>query len=183
MSRSGEAPNIGPDQDLILARCSGGPLEHTGVLAGMSGSPVLVDGKLIGAVAYSWGFSKDAIAGITPIEEMLAVAARNEAPRRALASGLPREPLSFLRSADRLSSFFAGRLAMLGARPAVATSLGLPLAVSGLGGGGSARWPAISSARASCPCRREAPGALQTRPRRSSPARRSGSSSSGATWT
>ena len=76
----GKLPKIGPDQDLILARCSGGPLAHTGILAGMSGSPVFVDGKLLGAVAYSWGFTKDAIAGITPIEEMLAVAMRNESP-------------------------------------------------------------------------------------------------------
>ncbi|HXV77898.1 MAG TPA: SpoIVB peptidase S55 domain-containing protein, partial [Candidatus Polarisedimenticolaceae bacterium] len=55
----GKLPNIGPDQNLILARCSGGPLATTGVLSGMSGSPVWIDGKLIGAVAYSWGFAKE----------------------------------------------------------------------------------------------------------------------------
>ena len=65
--------NIGPKQSLILARLSGGPLEHTGVLQGMSGSPVYVDGKLIGAVALAFPGAKDAIAGIRPIEEMLAV--------------------------------------------------------------------------------------------------------------
>ena len=129
----GKLPNIGPDQNLILARCSGGPLANTGILAGMSGSPVFVDGRLVGAVAYSWGFTKDAIAGITPIEEMLAVAARNETPRRALASGLPLDPLAWLRHADRLASFFDGRLAALAARPAAAAPMTVPLAVSGLG--------------------------------------------------
>jgi hypothetical protein len=62
---------IGPHRNLILARLEGGPLAHTGVIAGMSGSPVYVDGKLIGAVSYALGsFSKEPIAGITPIAEM-----------------------------------------------------------------------------------------------------------------
>lgn len=64
---------IGPKHDVILARLSGGPLEKTGVIAGMSGSPVYVDGKLVGAVALAFPFSKDPIAGITPIQEMLDV--------------------------------------------------------------------------------------------------------------
>ena len=62
---------IGTRRNLILARLEGGPLANTGVIAGMSGSPVYVDGKLIGAVSYSLGqFSKEPIAGITPIAEM-----------------------------------------------------------------------------------------------------------------
>lgn len=65
--------NSGAKSDLILARLAGGPLAETGVIAGMSGSPVYIDGKLIGAVAYAWGFSKSTIAGITPISEMLDV--------------------------------------------------------------------------------------------------------------
>ena len=57
---------------MILARLEGGPLAQTGVLAGMSGSPVYLDGKLVGAVSYSLGsFSKEPIAGITPIAEMI----------------------------------------------------------------------------------------------------------------
>jgi hypothetical protein len=61
----------GPKRNLILARLEGGPLAQTGVIAGMSGSPVSVDGRLIGAVSYSLGaFSKEPIAGITPIAEM-----------------------------------------------------------------------------------------------------------------
>ncbi len=63
---------IGTRRNLILARLEGGPLANTGVIAGMSGSPVYIDGKLIGAVSYSLGqFSKEPIAGITPIAEMI----------------------------------------------------------------------------------------------------------------
>ena len=60
-----------PGADLILARARGPFLERTGIIAGMSGSPVYVRGKLIGAVAYTWAFAKDPVAGITPIGEML----------------------------------------------------------------------------------------------------------------
>ena len=63
---------LGPRRDLILARLEGGPLAQTGVIAGMSGSPVYIDGQLVGAVSYSLGaFSKEPIAGITPIAEMV----------------------------------------------------------------------------------------------------------------
>src|SRR5262245_52247464 len=62
---------IGSHRNLILAKLEGGPLANTGVIAGMSGSPVYVDDKLIGAVSYALGsFSKEPIAGITPIAEM-----------------------------------------------------------------------------------------------------------------
>ena len=71
----GVLENIGPKQSIILARLSGGPLEHTGVMQGMSGSPVYIDGKLIGAVALAYPYAKDPIAGIRPIEEMLRVEA------------------------------------------------------------------------------------------------------------
>ena len=64
---------LAPKQDLILARLSGGPLEKTGVIAGMSGSPVYIDGKLVGAVARAFPFAKEAITGITPIEQMVQV--------------------------------------------------------------------------------------------------------------
>ena len=65
---------IGPGEDMILARLSGTKAEYTGVVAGMSGSPVYIDGKLAGAVAFRIGqFSKEPIAGITPIERMLEV--------------------------------------------------------------------------------------------------------------
>jgi len=57
---------------MVLARLEGGPLANTGSSPGMSGSPVYVDGRLLGAVAYSLGqFPKEPIAGITPIQEMI----------------------------------------------------------------------------------------------------------------
>ncbi len=63
---------MGPQRNLIVARLSGGPLAETGVIQGMSGSPIYIDDRLVGAVSYSLGsFSKDAIAGITPIDEMI----------------------------------------------------------------------------------------------------------------
>jgi hypothetical protein len=65
--------NIGPGQNLILARVDAPVLRRTGVIAGMSGSPILIDGKVIGALAYAWQFSKEPVAGITPIDEMLRI--------------------------------------------------------------------------------------------------------------
>jgi len=76
---------IGTRRNLILARLEGGPLANTGVIAGMSGSPVYIDGRLVGAVSYSLGqFSKEPIAGITPIDEMTE-AATFAGPRRQAA--------------------------------------------------------------------------------------------------
>lgn len=62
---------ITPGGNAILARFSGGPLSETGVFEGMSGSPVFIDGKLLGAVAFSFPFPKEAIGGITPITQMV----------------------------------------------------------------------------------------------------------------
>ncbi|MCA1590356.1 MAG: hypothetical protein LC734_08220, partial [Acidobacteria bacterium] len=72
---------IGPKQDLIVGRISGGPAERTGVFAGMSGSPVYIDGKLVGAISYSFPFSKEPMCGITPIEQMIDIF-ENKAPAR-----------------------------------------------------------------------------------------------------
>ncbi len=62
--------NLGPDTSYILARLSGHGLETSGVAAGMSGSPVFLDGRLAGAVSFGWAFSKEAVCGITPIALM-----------------------------------------------------------------------------------------------------------------
>ncbi|GJQ60839.1 MAG: hypothetical protein SCALA701_36400 [Candidatus Scalindua sp.] len=59
--------------DMILIKMSGGPLSRTGIISGMSGSPVYVENKLIGAVSHGWSFAKEAIAGVTPIHAMLNV--------------------------------------------------------------------------------------------------------------
>jgi len=68
----GVLKKAGPDRELIIARLSGAGLEKTGIISGMSGSPVFIDKKIIGAVAYAWSFSIEPITGITPIENILA---------------------------------------------------------------------------------------------------------------
>src|ERR1035437_196520 len=78
---------IGPGQDMILARLHGDKPEYTGVVAGMSGSPVYIDGRLLGALSYRIGqFSKEPIAGITPIEQMFEVRDGQAVRRMRVAS-------------------------------------------------------------------------------------------------
>src|SRR4029453_10655660 len=89
---------IGARRNLILARLEGGPLANPGVIAGMSGSPVYIDNRLVGAVSYALGsFSKEPIAGITPIAEMTDAptlnAPRPPGSRVPLESPLTRENL------------------------------------------------------------------------------------------
>jgi hypothetical protein len=77
---------LGPRQDMILARLEGAKPEYTGVVAGMSGSPVYIDGRLVGALAYRIGmFSKEPICGITPIGSMMGVEEQHRAPATELA--------------------------------------------------------------------------------------------------
>jgi len=105
--------SIGPRRDLILARLEGGPLANTGVIAGMSGSPVYIDGRLVGAVSYSLGeFAKEPLAGITPIEEMIADATLPDSQRRAQ---VPRAQLTLPVTQEGLRDSL--RLAFSWARP------------------------------------------------------------------
>lgn len=66
----GVLKNTSPGRDMVLCRLSGLNLEKTGIIAGMSGSPIYIDGKLLGAVAYAWAFGKEPIAGVTPFSQM-----------------------------------------------------------------------------------------------------------------
>ena len=140
----GVLENIGPKQSLILARLSGGPLESTGVLQGMSGSPVYIDGKLAGAVAMAFPFSKEPIAGIRPIEEMVRVDERGKRkvpgfPVGDLARWLPKRdaalagetkmmniatPISFGGFTSAAIERFAPQLRALGLEPRQGVSLG-----------------------------------------------------------
>ena len=124
----GVLENLGPRQSIILARLSGGPLANTGVMQGMSGSPVYIDGKLLGAVAMSFPLSKEAIAGIRPIEDMLQV---NPQPPRNIAAATPRRafiagdarlediatPVSFTGFTPAALEHFAPQLRQLGLDP------------------------------------------------------------------
>ena len=90
----------GPKSDVILARLHGKKVEYTGVVAGMSGSPVYVDGKLVGAIAYRIGeFSKEPIAGITPAGAMLEIDDMDKTPAPDVAQG----PAGEKRDASRTS--------------------------------------------------------------------------------
>jgi SpoIVB peptidase S55 len=114
----------GPKRDLILARLEGGPLANTGVAQGMSGSPVYIDGRLVGAVSYSIGnFSKEPIAGITPIAEMKDATGMP----RARASQQVRLEMPVTREslAAALTSTY-GRLAPFASRPADVQAIGMP---------------------------------------------------------
>ena len=92
----GVLENIGPKQSLILARLSGGPLAETGVLQGMSGSPVYIDGRLAGAVAMAFAFSKEPIAGIRPIEEMVQAGSEPQQRARRLTTPADWQPAAQL---------------------------------------------------------------------------------------
>src|SRR5712692_7575467 len=61
----------GPRQSTIIAKLSGSNVDRTGVFAGMSGSPVFIEDRLVGAIAYSFPFAKEPICGITPIKQMI----------------------------------------------------------------------------------------------------------------
>ncbi len=152
----GVLENAGPRQAVILGRLNGGPLAHTGVLQGMSGSPVYVNGKLLGAVALAFTLSKDPIAGIRPFEEMTEAKAPARAPLRAAGNPVLCEafqtcaapelaasfqwgdaklreistPISFSGFTEHTLDVFAPRLRSLGLEPR-----------QGVAGGGAARLP------------------------------------------
>ncbi len=118
----GVLENIGPKQSIILAKLKGGPLEKTGVMQGMSGSPVYIDGKLVGAVALGFPMAKEPIAGIRPIEEMLRVDPSQSLAKRTLPAGNARleeiaTPISFSGFTGAAIDAFASKLKDLGLDP------------------------------------------------------------------
>ncbi len=82
--------SAGPAQSAIIVRCLGENIERTGVAAGMSGSPMYIDGRMVGALAFTWLYTREPIAGIRPIEDMLLVD-ENGASGRRRASALDRK--------------------------------------------------------------------------------------------
>jgi len=110
----------GPRQSTIIARLSGRNVDRTGVFAGMSGSPVFIDNKLVGAVAYSFPFSKEPICGITPIKQMIDIFERgSEKPRTGEGRAVS---FSTLASTDWKAT--------LPKQPVTATSLVAPVATN-----------------------------------------------------
>ncbi|MGA8027582.1 MAG: SpoIVB peptidase S55 domain-containing protein [Bryobacteraceae bacterium] len=146
----GVLENLTPKQTIILAKLSGGPLAETGIMQGMSGSPVYIDGKLLGAVALGFPYSKEPIAGITPIQQMIAdvaVPARadlpvGEGPRRLhspadipISSNFPSPfgnlteiltPVALSGFTPRTLQSFASNFHTLGFEPQQGVSAGTP---------------------------------------------------------
>jgi hypothetical protein len=159
----------GPGHDMILAQLHGSRPEYTGVVAGMSGSPVYIGNRLLGSISYHIGqFSKDAIAGITPIEDMLEVRdipiggpleqARTgqdtPAPASALSGSIPALSAPGLSGADTNFQPMETPLVMGGFSPEAIrlwqkrmAGTGLDLvAAGGMGGSSKTDEPAMSSA-------------------------------------
>jgi hypothetical protein len=70
--------DVSPGRDMVLCRLTGCNLEHAGIIQGMSGSPIYIEGKLVGAVAFAWEFAKDPIAGVTPFQQMVQYVRAND---------------------------------------------------------------------------------------------------------
>jgi hypothetical protein len=144
--------NIGPQRDLIIARLSGGPLARTGVISGMSGSPVYIEGRLVGAVAYSLGsFATEPIAGITPIAEMVEATTRGGATPTAriapipIGAGLPALAAAFAGTLRPARAFVplawpagATASALPADHVAALRPIALPLTVGGMDGAAAA---------------------------------------------
>jgi hypothetical protein len=123
--------DAGPELSYILARLTGKGLERIGVASGMSGSPVFIDGKLAGAVAFSWPFSHEAIAGITPIESMR----RLSTVSGGIPPVVPPPPvdLAALRTGKIPKDLFQRELSRLQPKLALDARSGVQWAVGGFG--------------------------------------------------
>jgi len=137
----GTLKNIAPQRNLILVRLSGGPLEKTGVMSGMSGSPIYIGKRLAGAVAYTWGFAKEPLAGVTPIQEMLSIEDKETAAGGLRSGGFPfpgsgAGGLALLRDPAGLPAHFASYFESSNAgSPSPMNPIGTPLVFSGFPGG------------------------------------------------
>jgi hypothetical protein len=120
-----------PDQELVLIRLDDPRYEKTGIIAGMSGSPVYVDGRLLGALAYGWGFSVEPIGGVTPFKRMMEL---GDSAGVAMAGSVSRPSLGDVIAASQEGRL--GQLVLDWLVPEPTESLRhLPLAVSMTGPG------------------------------------------------
>jgi len=128
-----------PRGTMIMGELSGHDLEKLGVVAGMSGSPIFIDGRLIGALAFGWSFSSRPVAGITPIEEMLRLEARPAASvtlAEAKNGGFPIEEWQSLMRASGEEAMAVLSRGLASTRGASAP-WSIPLSVSGFPEGAS----------------------------------------------
>ncbi|MBC7785833.1 MAG: hypothetical protein H7144_18550 [Burkholderiales bacterium] len=142
---------MGPNQDIVLIRCKGQGLEHSGAVAGMSGSPIYIKDaqgreRMIGAFALGWEFAKDPIAGVRPIEEMLRVPSEARAvPASAKAAARTTwdaRPLLTRLSATPQPSPLRATVGLNALKP-----LALPISASGVDALFLTRSPALDNGR------------------------------------
>jgi hypothetical protein len=138
--------DVSPGRDMVLCRLTGCNLEHAGIIQGMSGSPIYIDGKLLGAVAFAWEFAKDPIAGVTPFQQMVQYVRAND---RKLAA----EAKDVLRGKDfhaaRAATAIVPELEELAQAEAGRSVQGLPHAVTVAGGGAAGMTPIVTPLAAS----------------------------------
>ena len=114
-----------PDGEIVLVRLDDPRFEHTGIIAGMSGSPVYLDGRLLGALAFGWPFAKEPIGGVTPFERMLKV---EPSPPTTAANGRP--PFAEIMAAVRNGTL--GKMVVDWLQPETGNTLHpLPMVVGG----------------------------------------------------
>jgi hypothetical protein len=129
---------------MVLCRLTGCNLEHAGIIQGMSGSPIYIDGKLLGAVAFAWEFAKDPIAGVTPFQQTvqyvrasdkrIAAEAKDRArgePYRAAAAWSGPSTLIDGLAGDEIFGAAAGPVAVAGGTLGGMRAIATPLAASG----------------------------------------------------
>ncbi len=117
--------DVSPGRDMVLCRLTGCNLEHAGIIQGMSGSPIYIDGKLLGAVAFAWEFAKDPIAGVTPFSQMIQYVRSND--RRITAEAKDRSSGRFHAASMPVSPWIEG---LSGAGPDAGSS-SMPIPLSG----------------------------------------------------
>jgi hypothetical protein len=141
--------DVSPGRDMVLCRLTGCNLEHAGIIQGMSGSPIYIDGKLLGAVAFAWEFAKDPIAGVTPFSQMIQYVRSNDRriaaeskeagkDQQFHASTLPFAPMIDgleMGQADdgKIASISALPITVSGGGPGGMVPIVTPLAASGFG--------------------------------------------------
>ena len=126
----GVLQNVQPKRSIILARLKGGRVDTAGMIQGMSGSPVYVGGKLIGAVAYSFPYAKEAITGITPIEEMLHISDK-KSPKASFSPQIPVKKQMELEEVFELNKDFFLSQSALHSEGQTFKPLPIPLVLSG----------------------------------------------------
>lgn len=124
---------IQPDASYILARLTGRGLESSGVVAGMSGSPVYIEGELAGAVAFAWSFSHEAVGGITPIEAMRDLLAVEPPATPVAARGAAPFELSSIVEGQLSEEVLVEQLARLAPEPLAGAGSGVQWLAAGFG--------------------------------------------------